>query len=68
MPDENAGYIFLWRKIRDDWRWSKREWAYAWIWMLLEAVWEPEGRDGLRRGQLRFSVTWAEKLWGMKVD
>lgn len=57
------GFILFHRKARKDWKWRNPQFRSAWIWLLVEAEWAEF--NGLKRGQVRFSVRQAEKLWGM---
>lgn len=63
--NKNEGYICLHRKIRNDWKWKNPIYRSAWDWILVNAEWNPDGYNGLERGQVRFSVTQSQELWGM---
>ena len=52
-----SGYIHAHRCLLDAWQWSKPEWGYAWVTMLLMAEWEDNPEDGLKRGQFFSSVS-----------
>lgn len=60
----NCGYFLVHRKFLDDWKWQM-PYRGAWLWMMAKARWAEY--EGLQRGQLRFSVSWAPKEWGMSV-
>jgi hypothetical protein len=62
---DHQGRIYLWRKFLNDWKGKHPLYRSAWTWILLNAVWNPEGFNGLMRGQVRFSVKQAKKLWGL---
>jgi hypothetical protein len=62
---EQQGWILLYRQLMRDWKGQHPMCRSAWTWILLNAEWNPKGFKGLQRGQVRFSVDQAQKLWGM---
>ena len=62
---KNEGFVLLHRKVRHDWKWSNPTYRAAWTWIIVNAEWNPHGYNGLERGQVRFSIMQAPKLWGM---
>lgn len=61
-PKKPRGFVYVDRRITSDWKWDARYRA-AWLWLIVEAAFKDHA--GLKRGQVRFSVTKSMELWGM---
>lgn len=59
----SEGFLPLFRSIRNSWQWKKPLWRSAWVWLLIEARYA-DG-NGLKRGQVRGSLSYFAKAWGM---
>lgn len=60
---KHKGWIKLWRKIQDDWKWENPYHLKAWLWLLLNAEWEEN--NGLKPGQLLSTTRQIAKASGM---
>ncbi len=60
---KDEGYILWHRKARHNWKYQDPQFRSAWNWILTEAEWRDF--NGLKRGQVRFSLSQAKELWGM---
>lgn len=62
---EEKGFFPISRKIVDHWTWKDPITRSAWEWLLLMAAFSPH--DGLKRGQVYFSIYDGKEFWGMTV-